>query len=131
MEIVKVNKFELKELEKTPIWEERTTLTVPFVVINSNNEVLFGKNSIDNNADSEGNVECVKLDISDNIESRKVAFHLHYLGMTCVIGFENFNDLSINQTGGPYDLYLWNASQFEKTYGKKVKEELIYESSLF
>lgn len=131
MQIKKINSLDLKKLEKTPIWEERTTLTVPFIVVNQNNEVLFGENSKCSLMDAHGDIECIVIDCKDNIESRKIAFQLHYLGMTAVVGFENFNDLAISQTGGPYDLYLWDTAQFEKTYSKKVKEEIKSEETLF
>lgn len=122
MKIEKISRFDLKKLEKTPIWAERTTLTSPIIVVNSNNEILFGDNSVDSNTNVDGMVECIKIETSDSIESRKIAFQMHYIGMTCEVGFENFNELAISQVGGPYDLYIWNTTQFEKTYNKQKRE---------
>lgn len=118
MEIVYRNPIELKVLDKTPIREERYKFT-PFVVINENNEIIFGENvNSCSLRDDKGNIQCV-LVRSDEIPSRSLAFDMHYLGMTGIIDFENFNSMPKEKTGAPYDLFLWDASQFEANVAKK------------
>lgn len=120
MEIVKVSGIDLKPLECSAIKEERYH-HCPLVVINEKNEILFGEDwGTSPFTDSEGNVTCIRIP-STEIESKNLSFDLHYLGMTGIVDCENFNNMPKERTGAPYDLYLWNAEQFEQKVAAKAQ----------
>ena len=121
MIIEKIKRQELKHLENSPIYDERISLPIPFVVVNMNNEVLFGEASISQVADYDGMVNCLVLDITDNMESRKMAFMLHYVGMTTMIDANNFNSMDC-PVSSLKDLYLWSSRQFEEAAYKASQD---------
>lgn len=128
MEIVKVNPMELKRLEKSPIREERYQST-PVVIINEKKEILFGENTgASPFINEDGTLTCLMIP-STELESKKLAFDLHYLGMTGIIDFDNFNNMPKEALGAPYDLFLFSAPQFEQAVAaKKNIKSHTYES---
>ena len=118
MEIVKRNITDLKPLKCSPIAEERYHNT-PLVIINENNEIVFGNYPNSSPLMNEnGELTCILIP-STELESKKLSFDLHYLGMTGIIDYDNFNNMPTSKTGAPYDLFLWNSAQFEQ----KVAEQ--------
>lgn len=112
MKLVNVKITDLKRLPDSPIREERYHNT-PLVIINENNEILFGENvSSSPFFNEDGTLTCLCIPSSEQ-PSKRLSFDLHYLGMTGIIDFENFNSMPKDITGAPYDLYLWDEFQFE------------------
>lgn len=110
MQLKKINRFDLKELKDSPILKERHNPNLPFIVVNSENEILFGNT---NNFDSDGMVDCLVLEGLDKNASIEMCFNLHYIGISSVVSYKNFNSMP-NKIHGLEDLYLWNTSQFEE-----------------
>lgn len=118
MKVVNVNIADLKRLPNSPIREERYHNT-PLVIINENNEILFGESVTSSPfVNEDGTLTCLCIPSSEQ-PSKRLSFDLHYLGMTGIVDFENFNNMPKDITGAPYDLYLWNAEQFEQNVKAK------------
>lgn len=118
MQLVKVNIIDLKKFEDSPILEERY-MRSPVVVINENNEILFGTNpQFSPFIDDQGLLTCLQISSSE-IPSAKACFDLHYVGMQGIINYDKFNGMAKEQTGAPYDLFLFDAPQFERAVAAK------------
>ena len=129
MQIKKIKVSELKKLENSCIDHVNTNLAAPFVVVNLNNEVLFGFKSIQTLEDENGDVECVVLDISDNMKSRQLEFSLMYQGMTTMVAYKNFNTMDCPHES-LHGLYLWNTAQFEE-HARRSASSQTKEDDLF